>query len=288
MSKRGTPVLHSGFVIRHSRVIRASSLDILLGVGTVLIASLLFLVGLVAGCVDAIAGGGGLLTVPALRMALGGVPAFAGRAPQLALGTNKGQGVFGTATSLGKFLFSPLLDRKRAAQSFVPALVGGVVGVSVVARIPPKVLDPLIMALLAVAAALVIFQRPPSRQLASRTRPMWMAAAVGFSLAFYDGFFGPGTGTFLILAYTYLWHDPLDAASANAKVVNFASNLAAMVTFASRKLIVWKFALPMAAGQIIGGYIGAHVTIRGGRGVVRYVVVAVAIALIVKLGWGLI
>jgi hypothetical protein len=247
----------------------------------------LFLVGLVAGTVDAIAGGGGLLALPALRLALGSVPGLADRAPQLTLGTNKGQGVFGTATSLGKFLFSPLLDRQRAVQSFVPALVGGAVGVSVVAKLPPRVLDPLIMGLLAAAAALVIFQRPPAAKLTPRRRSAALAAAVGFSLAFYDGFFGPGTGTFLILAYTYLWHDPLDAASANAKVVNFASNLASVGAFAMKGLIVWKFALPMAAGQIMGGYAGAHLTIRRGRGLVRYAVVAVAIALMVKLGWGL-
>lgn len=245
-----------------------------------LLGCLLFLVGLVAGTVDAIAGGGGLLTLPALLLT--------GIGDKFALGTNKAQGVFGTAVALRKYSLSPLLDRQRAVQSFVPALLGGAIGTLIVARISARVLNPLIISLLAIAAVLVLVQRRPSVELLPRRRSALLAAAVGFSLAFYDGFFGPGTGTFLILAYTYLWHDPLDAASANAKVVNFASNLSSMTAFAAQTLILWKLALPMIAGQIIGGYIGAHLTIRGGRRLVRYAVVAVTIAMIVRLGWGLV
>ena len=103
-------------------------------------------------------------------------------------------------------------------------------------------------------------------------------------IAGYDGFFGPGTGTFLIMAYALLWHDSLDAASANAKVVNFASNLASMLSFAVQGWIVVKFAIPMAIGQIIGGFLGAHLTIRGGRQIVRYAVVCISIALVIHLG----
>lgn len=248
----------------------------------VLVMLALFAVGAIAGLVDAIAGGGGLLTVPSLWLLAPGLDA------QQLLGTNKGQGVFGTATSLHRFANSPLLDRRRARASFPPALIGAALGVLLVSRIQPDVLRPVVMILLAMAAVLVIIQRPPHVQLESRPRPAWMAAIVGFGLAGYDGFFGPGTGTFLILACTYLWRDPLDAASANAKVVNFASNLASMATFAMLGLIVWKYALPMAAGQIIGGYAGAHLTIRVGRNLVRYVVVAVSLGLIAWLAWQMI
>lgn len=237
----------------------------------------LFLVGLLAGFVDAIAGGGGLLTLPALLLT--------GIDPAHALGTNKGQGVFGTATSLHRFSASPLLDRPRAVQSFLPALIGAAIGVSLIARVPKPLLTPVVMVMLAVAAVLVIVQRPPHRALPPRYQPFWVAAVVAFALAAYDGFFGPGTGTFLILAYTYLWHDPLDAASANAKVVNFASNLASMLTFAWLGLIIWRLVLPMAAGQIIGGFLGAHLTIRLGKPLVRSFVVAVSLALILRLGW---
>jgi hypothetical protein len=237
----------------------------------------LFLVGLLAGFVDAIAGGGGLLCLPALMNL--------GIGPEVALGTNKGQGVFGTATSLHRFFRSNLLDRRRAAQSFLPALLGAAAGAMVVSQLARRILTPLIIALLAAVAVLMIVQRAPTVALPPRTRPMWLAAAVALALGFYDGFFGPGTGTFLILAYAHLWRDGLDAASANAKVVNFASNLAAMVTFALHGWIIWKFALPMAVGQILGGYLGAHLTIRVGRQLVRWAVVVVSIALIVRLAF---
>jgi len=242
-----------------------------------LVGVLLFLVGLGAGFIDAIAGGGGLLTLPSLMLVPLDTP--------LALGTNKGQGVFGTAMSLAQYARSTLLDRRRALWSFVPALVGSALGVMTVCRVAQGVLTPLVMALLVMAAAAMIFQRPPAGAHAPRERSMLLAVLVAFVLAFYDGFFGPGTGTFLILAYAWLWRDALDAASANAKVVNFGSNLGAMLTFAARGLIVWKYALPMAAGQLLGGYLGAHATIRGGRQVVRFAVIGVSVALVARLGW---
>lgn len=241
------------------------------------VSAALFVVGLTAGFIDAIAGGGGLLTLPSLMLVPLETP--------LALGTNKGQGVFGTAMSLTQFARSPLLDRRRALRSFVPALVGSAVGVLTVCRVAQSVLTPLVMALLVMAAGVMVFQRPPAGPRAPAARSAALAVLVAFVLAFYDGFFGPGTGTFLILAYAWLWRDALDAASANAKVVNFGSNLGAMVTFAARGLVVWKYALPMAAGQLLGGYLGAHATIRGGRQVVRFAVIAVSIALVARLAW---
>ncbi len=103
----------------------------------------------------------------------------------------------------------------------------------------------------------------------------------------YDGFFGPGTGTFLILAFVAFLGDGLAHASAAAKVVNFASNLAAIALFAWRGTVVWRLALPMAACQLAGGWVGAHLAIRRGDAVVRRVVVAVALAAAAKLAWDL-
>jgi uncharacterized protein len=239
---------------------------------------LLFLVGCVAGFVDSIAGGGGLLTIPAMIF-------LTGIDGQTLLGTNKGQAVFGTATSLTRYGHSPLLDWKRAKISFAPALAGAVVGVILVSKVPSKVLTPLVIFLLGAVAVIMIARRPVETQRLRRERGVWVTIAVAFGIAMYDGFFGPGTGMFLIVAYASLWHDSLNAASANAKVVNFASNIAAMAAFASRKLIIWKIALPMAAGQIIGGWTGAHVTIRKGQGLVRWMVVFVSLGLIARLGY---
>jgi uncharacterized membrane protein YfcA len=239
----------------------------------------LFLVGTTAGFVDAIAGGGGLLTMPAILLT--------GINTHSVLGTNKGQSVFGSATSLWCFTNSSLLDRRRALQSFAPALAGAAAGAYLTQQVPSRILTAIIMALLVAVAIFIIFQRPPQVALAPRSRPFWIVAAVAFALAFYDGFFGPGTGTFLIFAYTLLWHDPLHVASANAKVVNFASNFASVITFAAQGQIYWCFAAPMAIGQILGGYLGAHLTIRVGRPLVRYTVVGVCIALILCLAWRL-
>ncbi len=235
-------------------------------------------VGAAAGFVDAIAGGGGLLTLPAILLT--GMP------PHLALGTNKGQSVFGTAAALLRFAHSPLLDRRRAAIGAGPALAGSAVGVLAVRAVSPAALAPLVMALLAAVAVFFLVRRPAAPAgAAPRPRSAALAALVAGALAFYDGFFGPGTGTFLIALYTLLWHDPLDAASANAKVVNFCSNLAAAVSFAAAGLTVWSVALPMAAGQLAGSWAGAHLTIRRGQGLVRGTVIVVSLALVVRLAW---
>ena len=238
---------------------------------------LLSLVGLAAGFVDAIAGGGGLLTLPAILLA--GLP------PHLALGTGKGQAVFGSGISLLRFYHSPLLDRHRAWTSFGAGFVGSAIGVALVWLVPPTALRPLVTALLlAVAIFMLVYRPKPSPDFAVR-RPLWLAGIVGLFMGFYDGFFGPGTGTILIMIYLLGWRDRLDAASANAKVPNFASNLAATIMFAWAGLIVWPISLPMGVGQAIGGYLGAQVTIRRGQGLVRGFVVCVSIALVARLVW---
>ena len=112
---------------------------------------------------------------------------------------------------------------------------------------------------------------------------MWVAAALALAIGAYDGFFGPGTGTFLIVGFVALCGRSLVHASADAKVVNFASNLAAVIVFAHGGYIVWQLAVPMAFGQLAGGVIGAQLAMKGGERIVRAVVLCVSGALIVKL-----
>jgi uncharacterized membrane protein YfcA len=254
------------------------------GVAEILVLSL---VALVAGTVDAIAGGGGLLTVPALL--------WAGLPPHLALATNKGQSTFGSLTALVRFSRGGLVDPRRAAVTFPLGAAGSVAGAALVLAVPPAALRPLVILLLAGAALFVGVRRrpePPSadaRPGGSAAAPgaLAVAAAVALVIGGYDGFFGPGTGTFLIVAFSSLLGDGLARASASAKVVNFASNLAALVLFAARGAVVWPIALPMAAAQLAGGWIGAHLAVRRGDALVRRVVVAVALALAAKLAWDL-
>jgi uncharacterized membrane protein YfcA len=106
---------------------------------------------------------------------------------------------------------------------------------------------------------------------------------VALLLGAYDGFFGPGAGTSLILAFAFLFDLPLRRASADAKPVNFASNLAALALFSARGAVLWEVALPMAAAQFAGGWLGAHLALRGGDRLVRAVVLLVVLALVSKL-----
>ncbi len=252
----------------------------------------LALVAFAAGLVDAIAGGGGLLTVPALLAA--GLP------PHLALGTNKGQAVFGSGAAMVKFWRSGLIDPSRARAGFPLGLLGSAGGAALVLAIPAASLKPIVLVLLAGAALFIGLRRSPrpapspggspgstpapvvtapNRQ---TTRPV-LAGLIALVIGAYDGFFGPGTGTFLIVAFVALLGDGLARASAGAKVVNFASNLAALALFAWRGLVIWPVALPMAAGQLCGGWIGAHLAVRRGDALVRRVAVLSALALAVKL-----
>jgi uncharacterized membrane protein YfcA len=240
--------------------------------------ALLALAALGAGVVDAIAGGGGLVTLPALLAA--GLP------PQLALGTNKGQSVFGSGTALVRFSRAGLVDPARAKLAFPAGLLGSALGALALTAMSPRHLKPIVLVLL-VGAAIVVGLRSGPPRVTARVPPRYTSlATVGIALviAAYDGFFGPGTGTFLIVAFASLLGDPLRKASGEAKVVNFASNLAALAILASRGLVAWKIALPMAAAQAAGGFAGAHLAIKGGDVVVRRVVLLVVLALVVKLG----
>jgi uncharacterized membrane protein YfcA len=242
--------------------------------------SALVAVALAAGTIDAIAGGGGLLTVPALLAA--GLP------PHLALGTNKGQSVFGALAALVRFGHGGLVDPRRARVTFPLGLVGSLGGAALVLAIPPATLRPVVVVLLASVALFVGLRRPPPPRLEDAAPPRgeaWIAGTAALAIGAYDGFFGPGTGTFLIVAFVGLLGDGLARASASAKVVNFASNLAAMVLFAARGTVVWRIALPMAAAQLLGGWLGAHLAVRRGDLLVRRAVVGVALAAAAKLAW---
>jgi uncharacterized membrane protein YfcA len=238
---------------------------------------LLVLAALCAGVVDAIGGGGGLVTVPALLAA--GLPA------PLALGSNKGQSVFGSGAALLRYTRAGLVDGRVARASFPAGFAGSLAGAGLVLLVPPAALRPVVLVLLVAVAATLAFRpaSPAPRQGRPRSRALRVAVLIAFALGAYDGFFGPGTGTFLIFAFVWFFEARLQEASADAKVVNFASNLAALFLFSSRGVVVWSVALPMAAGQACGGFIGAHMAVRGGDRMVRWVVLLVVLALVGKL-----
>jgi uncharacterized protein len=237
---------------------------------------ILALVAVAAGTVDAIGGGGGLLTVPALLAV--GLP------PQLALGTNKGQSVFGSTAALVSFARAGLVSWRRVRWTMPLAFVGAALGATLVLRLRPEVLRPLVLGLLVVAATFLVFARPTEGTGVVTGRAQGLAGLLALGVGVYDGFFGPGTGTLLVVGFAAVLALPLRLASAEAKAVNAASNLAAMLIFAARGAVLWYVALPMAIGQLLGGWLGAHLVIRGGDRVVRLVVLAVVVALVLKLG----
>lgn len=238
----------------------------------------------IAGVVDAIAGGGGLITLPALLAA--GLPV------NVAIATNKGQSTFGTAAALLRFVHSGTVDGPRARVTFPLGLLGSLAGAATVLTVSPATLKPVVLVLLVTVAAVLALRRnlgvgppgepPPPRVARGR------AGVTALGLGFYDGFFGPGMGTFLIMAFVGWLRDPMARASANAKVVNFASNLAALALFASRGAVLWRIALPMAVAQALGSFTGAGLAVRRGDRFVRGMVLAVVAALVTKLAHDLV
>ncbi len=241
-----------------------------------LVVSLLAAAGFAAGFVDAIAGGGGLVTLPTLLAA--GLPAH------VALATNKGQAVFGAVSSVAGYARKGCVDRARAPLAFALGFVGSLFGALAQLAVRPALLRPLVLVLLVVAAVVVAWPRKarPSDHPRLAHATLW-GAATALILGAYDGFFGPGVGTMLLVAFVLIYGDALTHASGNAKVVNLASNLAAFALFASRGTIVWTIAVPMGLANLAGAWTGAHVAVRSGDRFIRVVVLVVVAALVVKL-----
>jgi uncharacterized membrane protein YfcA len=228
------------------------------------------------GLVDSIAGGGGLITLPVLLAA--GLP------PHVAIATNKGQGTPGALSSCLSFWLRGGVDRSRAGLGFAAGFAGALAGAYLLTRVAPGPLRPIVIALLVVAAIALVLRRPTSvPQERTPSRPRLSLAAIAGGCGAYDGFFGPGTGSFLILAFNRVFGDSLVRASGNAKVVNLASNLAALSIFAARGTVLWSVALPMAAANVAGAALGARLAMTHGDRLVRALVLVVLTALLVKI-----
>ncbi len=253
-----------------------------LGLSPLAVAGLL-LAAFVAGFFDAIAGGGGLITVPAL---------LATPLPvHVVFGTNKGQAVWGSGAALVSFWRAGLVERDRALPGFVAGFLGSLVGAELLLRMSSEALRPVVMVLLVTVALFMTFRPPLNPTQRVFTPSVRWAISVGLALVIgaYDGFFGPGTGTFLIIGQVLLLGVSMKAGSANAKVVNFASNLAAFGLFAWKGQVAWAVALPMAVAQFVGANLGVRAAIKGGDRLIRWVVLAVCLGLVAKLGvdaWG--
>jgi uncharacterized membrane protein YfcA len=239
--------------------------------------AILFLVAIafVAGAIDALAGGGGLLTIPALMAA--GVP------PVAALATNKLQSTIGTSSAFLTFLRAGKVDVRLFLIPAAGAFIGSVAGATAVQYIDPSLLAAFVPVLL-VAMGLYFLLAPPMSEVDRHARMGRLGlTAVTTGIGFYDGFFGPGTGSFLTTALVALAGLGLVRAIANTKFLNLATNVAGLSAMIVGGKVLWLLGFGMAAANVAGNQVGARLAIRfGGRGV-RPLLVVMSFALTVKL-----
>lgn len=239
---------------------------------------LLFGAGLTGGFIDSIAGGGGLITVPALL--------WAGLPVQMAFGTNKAQSTCGTVLAVSRYAQAGLFKIEEVRLAAVCSFFSSMAGAWVLTMVSNETLKKIVpWMLLAVAVYVLLSPRLGATQAKARLDATVFALIFGVALGFYDGFFGPGTGAFWILALVTLLGQELTRANAYTKVVNLASNLGSLVVFAWHGQVALWVALAMIAGQLIGARLGSGLVIRHGAGLIRGVLFVVVMALVVKLLW---
>ncbi len=234
-----------------------------------------------AGFVDAIAGGGGLIQLPACLILYPTAPLVA------IIGTNKMASFFGTSVAAGRFARSVRLDWHVVGPAAAMAFVFSMLGSRTVSVLNPAILKPVVLGLLIVAAVYVYVVKDiglEHRPRHGRVRGRWLGLLVGAALGFYDGFFGPGTGSFLILIFASFFGFEFLVASGSAKVINCATNLASVIYFVAIGKVLYALAMPMALCNILGSVAGSHVAILKGSRFVRVVFLVIVAALIVKLG----
>ncbi|NBV46994.1 MAG: hypothetical protein EBR86_15510, partial [Planctomycetia bacterium] len=238
----------------------------------------LALAGFAAGFIDAIAGGGGLISLPALLAA--GLPTH------LALGTNKLQSAVGTTMAVTKYHGAGLIDWRDLVPAVLMTAVAAALGTAAVLFVDNALLERVIPWLLLGVVAWIML-RPRLGEAAGRPRlERWpFAGLAGTALGFYDGFFGPGTGAFWTAAWVEGRGLPLPRATAATKVVNLTSNVAALAVFLARGQVDAAAAAAMIVGQLLGGRLGATLAIRHGAPFIRVVFVAVVLALVARLLW---
>jgi hypothetical protein len=247
------------------------------------IATALFLLAasFFAGFIDSIAGGGGLIQLPALLI---GLPKSE---TAEVLGTNKLSAVFGTTTAAALYRKQIKPDPKILIAMGLPAFLGSAGGAVLASKIPTSSMRPLVLVLLIVVAIYTWFKPDLGKFENLRHLPgrrVQIAALAGAVIGFYDGIFGPGTGSFLMLILVASLGYAFITASAIAKVVNVATNVGAIMVFGIHGAVIWQIGIIMGVANISGAVIGARLAIKGGSTLVRKVFLIVTVALIVKVG----
>jgi hypothetical protein len=243
---------------------------------------LVTLASVLAGFVDAIVGGGGLILVPAL------FAVFPAAAPATLFGTNKSASIWGTAFAAQRFGRRVDMHWPSLLPAAAAGFTGGFLGAWAVTVLPSEFLRKLLPIVLVCVLLYTLTKKDLGREhaprLAGRARTA-AACAIGLALGFYDGFFGPGTGSFFVFLFVrVLGYDFLNA-SAAAKLLNTATNLAALILFALKGYVWWHYALALAIANVAGSYLGTHLALKHGTSFVRVAFILVVSALILKTGY---
>lgn len=239
----------------------------------------LVLASFVAGFLDSVAGGAGLVLVPAFILT--GMP------PQLALGQEKLVSTLGTISAIYNFFKNGKIIWKVVGYGIPTAIIGAYIGGEVILAIDESVVGKIIFFMIPVG--LLISFMPKKDKHDGEYQPskkdiMIILPLVCFVIGFYDGFFGPGTGSLLILALHFLVHMPLIESSATSKIFNFASNVGAFVAFAIAGKMAFLIGIPMVAGSVAGNYIGSHVALKNGEKIIKPLIFISISILFISLG----
>lgn len=234
-----------------------------------------------AGFVDSIAGGGGLIQLPALLIGLPKTETVT------VLGTNKLASVFGTTTAAALYRRQIKPDLKVLIAMALPAFIGSAFGASLASQIPTKSMRPMVLILL-VVVVIYTWLKPDLGKIEllrhHSKRRIQISILAGTVIGFYDGIFGPGTGSFLMLVLVASLGYAFITASAIAKVVNVSTNLGAILIFGIHGAVIWQIGLILGVANVTGAIIGSRLAIAGGSTLVRKVFLIVTIALIIKVG----
>lgn len=231
-----------------------------------------------AGFVDSVAGGGGLISLPAYI--------FAGVPMHIAYGTNKFANCIGTSVASAKFFKSGNIKLKPAILSALGALVGSAIGAQLVIMLDEKYLKYCLIFILPIVAIYLLFNRnfgseDKVRELEIK-KLYALSVIIGVIIGAYDGFFGPGTGTFLVIAFTTICGFNMITASGNAKIVNLASNLSALIIYLINGKVAFAIGIPAAICAVAGNYLGAHLAIKNGGKFIKPIIIMVIGMLFIK------
>ncbi|MDY7577246.1 TSUP family transporter [Herbaspirillum sp. RTI4] len=243
---------------------------------------ILCIAAFVAGLIDAVVGGGGLVLVPTL------FSVFPNTAPATLLGTNKVASIMGTTASAVNYARTVRIRWSTAAPAAIAALLLSFLGAFTVTHIPTGLIRQSLPFVLVAVGAYTFMKKDFGQHhvpLLSGSKEKWMAVLVGAWAGFYDGVFGPGTGSFLVFAFVRLFGFDFLRASAVSKVVNIATNLAALTWLGYTGHVIWQLGILMAAFNIAGSLFGTKLAIRHGSGFVRRLFLVVISALVLKTGY---